>query len=144
MARLLEQLFDTTRRFDMQLQPQLVMLQKTMVVVEGVARALDPVFDIWEASRPVIETWMIENLGPEARLRDAAYGLNSLGKLAQNIPQLLRDTELIAAQLADGGLRLHPDSVRGIAITQLRRTRHVRVALWIAAGALGILALGLL
>jgi len=144
MARLLEQLFDTTRRFDMQLQPQLVMLQKTMVVVEGVARSLDPAFDIWEASRPVIETWMVENLGPEARLRDAADGLTSLGKLAQNVPQLLRDTELIAAQLADGGLKLHPDSVRGIAMAQLRRTRHVRVALWIAAGALGILALGLL
>ena len=144
MARLLEQLFETTRRFDMQLQPQLVMLQKTMVVVEGVARGLDPAFDIWEASRPVIEAWMIENIGPEARLRDAAEGLSSLGKLAQNIPQLLRDTELIASQLADGGLRLHPDSVLGIATSQLRRTRHVRVALWIAAGALGIIALGFL
>jgi ubiquinone biosynthesis protein len=88
----------------------------------------------------VIETWMVDNLGPEARLRDAADGITSLGKLAQNIPQLLRDTELIAAQLADGGLRLHPESVRAIAITQTRRTRHVRVALWIAAGALGMIA----
>jgi ubiquinone biosynthesis protein len=144
MARLLEQLFETTRRFDMQLQPQLVLLQKTMVVVEGVARGLDPAFDIWEASRPVIEAWMMENIGPEARLRDAAVGLTSLGKLAQNIPQLLRDTELIASQLADGGLRLHPESVRAIATSQMRRTRHVRVAVWIAAGALGIIALGLL
>ena len=140
MARLLEQLFETTRRFDMQLQPQLVMLQKTMVVVEGVARSLDPAFDIWEASRPAIEAWMIDNLGPEARLREAADGLTNLGKLAQNIPQLLRDTELIAAQLADGGLRLHADSVRAIAFTQMRRTRHVRIAIWIAAGALGIIA----
>ena len=144
MARLLEQLFETTRRFDMQLQPQLVLLQKTMVVVEGVARGLDPAFDIWEASRPVIESWMIDNIGPEARLRDAADGLSNLGKLAQNIPQLLRDTELIASQLADGGFRLHPESVRAIATAQLRRTRHVRVALWIAAGALGIIALGLI
>jgi hypothetical protein len=55
----------------------------------------------------------------------------------------LRDTELIASQLADGGLHLHPDSVRAIAITQIRRTRHVRVALWIAAGALGMIALRL-
>jgi ubiquinone biosynthesis protein len=144
MARLLEQLFETTRRFDMQLQPQLIMLQKTMVVVEGVARSLDPAFDIWEASRPAIEAWMIDNLGPEARLREAADGLTSLGKLAQNIPQLLRDTEIIAAQLADGGLRLHADSVRAIALTQVRRTRHIRVAIWIAAGALGIIAMGLL
>jgi ubiquinone biosynthesis protein len=144
MARLLDQLFETTRRFDMQLQPQLVLLQKTMVVVEGVARGLDREFDIWEASRPVIESWMIAHLGPEARLRDAAEGLTTLGKLAQNLPQLLRDTEIIAGQLADGGLRLHPDSTRAIAMAQLRRTRHVRIAVWIAAGALGILALGLM
>ncbi len=142
MARMLEQLFETTRRFDMQLQPQLVLLQKTMVVVEGVARNLDPDFDIWEASRPVVETWMLDRLGPEARFREAADGLTSLARLAQNMPQVLRDTEIIAAQLADGGLRLHPDSVRQIALSQLRRTRHVRVALWIAAGALGIIALG--
>lgn len=142
MARLLEQLFDTTRRFDMQLQPQLILLQKTMVVVEGVARSLDPEFDIWETSRPIIEQWMVENLGPEARLRDAAENITHLGRLAQHLPQVLRDTELIAGQLADGGLRLHPDSVRAVAQMQMRRTRHVRIALWIAAGALGIIALG--
>ncbi len=141
MARLLEQLFETTRRFDMQLQPQLILLQKTMVVVEGVARMLDPEFDIWEASKPIIEEWMIANLGPEARLRDAAEGISNLGRLAQHLPQVLQDTEMIAGQLADGGLRLHPESVRAISSSQLRRTRHVRVALWIAAGALGIIAI---
>ncbi len=141
MARLLEQLFDTTRRFEMQLQPQLILLQKTMVVVEGVARMLDPEFDIWEASRPIVEKWMVNNLGPEARLRDAAVGISNLGRLAQHLPRVLRDTELIAGELAGGGLRLHPESVRAIASSQLRRTRHVRVALWIAAGALGIIAI---
>jgi ubiquinone biosynthesis protein len=144
MAHLLEQLFETTRRFDMQLQPQLVLLQKTMVVVEGLARSLDPEFDIWEASRPVIEIWMIDHLGPEARIRDAAEGLTNIGRLAQNIPQLLRDTELIAAQLADGGLRLHPASVREIALLQSRRSRPARIVLAVAAaaaGAVGLLAL---
>ena len=144
MARLLEQLFETTRRFDMPLQPQLILLQKTMMVVEGVCRALDPDFDIWEHSRPVLETWMVRNMGPEARLRDAAEGLGSLVKLAQNLPELLRDTEAIAAQLAEGGMRLHPESVAAIAQAQIKRTRHVRVALWLTAGALGILAVGLL
>ncbi len=67
IARLLGQLFETTRRFDMQAQPQLVLLQKTMVVVEGVARGLDPDFDIWEAARPVAERWVTDNMGPEAR-----------------------------------------------------------------------------
>jgi len=141
MARLLEQLFETTRRFDMQLQPQLVLLQRTMVVVEGLARMLDPEFDIWEASRPALELWMVDHLGPEARLRDAAGGLSNLGRLVEHIPQLLRDSETIAGQLAEGGLKLHPSSVNEIAAAQMRRTRHVRVAIWIAAaGTLGILA----
>src|ERR1043166_5745511 len=74
MARLLQQLFDTTRRFDMEAQPQLLLLQKTMVVVEGVARSLDPDFDIWEAARPVAEKWVVTNMGPEARLRDVGEG----------------------------------------------------------------------
>ncbi|MEJ0025211.1 MAG: 2-polyprenylphenol 6-hydroxylase [Rhizomicrobium sp.] len=140
MARLLQQLFDTTRRFEMEAQPQLLLLQKTMMVVEGVARSLDPDFDIWEASRPVVETWMIERMGPEARLRDAADGLTAMGRVAQNLPQLLRNAEIVSAMLADGGVRLHPDSVKLIAAAQVSQTRHVRIAIWIAAGALGVIA----
>lgn len=144
MARLLQQLFDTTRRFDMQMQPQLVLLQKTMVVVEGVVRSLDPDFDIWESSRPVAERWLMEQVGPEARLREAAEGLGALGHLARNLPELLRNAEIVSAMLADGGLRLHPDTVRQIADSQTARTRHVRIAVWIGVGALGILAAGML
>ncbi|HEX4080946.1 MAG TPA: 2-polyprenylphenol 6-hydroxylase [Rhizomicrobium sp.] len=144
MAKLLQQLFDTTRRFDMELQPQLVLLQKTMVVVEGVARGLDPELDIWEAARPAVEGWMVEQVGPEARLRDAAEGINALGRLAREFPLLLHNAELVSAMLAQGGLRLHPDTALQIARAQLDRTRHVRVALWIAAGALAVLAFGLL
>ena len=128
----------------MELQPQLVLLQKTMVVVEGVARSLDPDFDIWEASRPVIEQWMLQNVGPEARLREAAESVNALGRLAQRLPQLLRDAENISAMLAEGGMRLHPDSVRHFAEIQVGRMRHVRIAIWIAAGALVLLAFQLL
>jgi ubiquinone biosynthesis protein len=142
MARLLQQLFDTTRRFDMKAQPQLVLMQKTMVVVEGVARGLDPDFDIWEASRPVVERWMIEQMGPEARLRDMGEGVTALGRLARDLPQLLRNAESISKMLADGGLRLHPETAKEIADAQIARTRHVRIALWItAASAAGILGI---
>jgi ubiquinone biosynthesis protein len=142
MARLLQQLFDTTHRFDMQAQPQLVLMQKTMVVVEGVARGLDPEFDIWAASRPVVEKWMISQMGPEARLRDMGEGVSALGRLARDLPQLLRNAESISGMIADGGLRLHPDTTREIAEAQIARTRHVRIALWItAAGVLGVLAM---
>jgi len=143
MANLLQQLFDTTRRFDMQLQPQLVLLQKTMVVVEGVARSLDPEFNIWEASRPVVERWMVDQMGPEARLRDAAEGMNALGRLARELPQLLRNAEIVSAMLAGGGLRLHPETALQIAEAQVARTRHTRIALWIVTGAaLGVIAFG--
>jgi ubiquinone biosynthesis protein len=141
MARLLAQLFDTTHRFDMQAQPQLILLQKTMMVVEGVARGLDPDFDMWEASRPVVEKWMLERMGPEGRLREAADGMSALARVAQSLPQLMKNAEIVSAMLADGGLRLHPESVQLIAAAQVSRTRHVRIAIWIAAGALGVIAL---
>jgi ubiquinone biosynthesis protein len=138
MARLLQQLFATTRRFDMQAQPQLLLLQKTMVVVEGVARSLDPDFDIWEAARPVVERWMMERLGPEARFREAAEGMGALGRAAQNLPLLLRNAETISAMLADGGLRLHPETARDIAEAQYARARPARLTVWLAAGAASI------
>jgi ubiquinone biosynthesis protein len=140
MAKLLSQLFDTTYRFDMQAQPQLILLQKTMVVVEGVARGLDPDFDIWEASRPVVEKWMIAQIGPEARLREMGDGVNALGRLARDLPQLLRNAEIVSAMLADGGMRLHPDTVRQIADAQAARTRYTRIAIWVGVAALGVVA----
>ena len=106
------------------------------------ARRLDPDFDIWEAARPALESWMARQLGAEARIRDAAGGFVQLGRLIEHIPQLLRESETIAGQLAEGGIRLHPDSVREIAVAQTLRTRHARVALWVAAaGTIGIIAL---
>ena len=84
---------------------------------------------------------MVERMGPEGRLRDAADGMSALGRAAQNLPQLLKNAEIISAMLADGGLRLHPESAMLIAEAQVARTRHVRIAIWIAAGALGLLAI---
>jgi ubiquinone biosynthesis protein len=129
IARLLAQLFETTRRFDMQAQPQLVLLQKTMVVVEGVCRALDPDFDIWEAARPVAGKWVQGQMGPEAALTRAAESLSALGKLAQDLPQLVRNAEGLSQMVAEGGVRLHPDTARAIAAEQERRARPARVTL---------------
>jgi ubiquinone biosynthesis protein len=129
IANLLGQLFETTRRFDMQAQPPLLLLQKTMVVVEGVARGLDPDFDIWEAARPVAERWVSDNLGPEARLARAAEGFSALGKLAEDLPQLVKNAEELSRMVAEGGVRLHPDTAREIAAEQDRRARPTRLAL---------------
>ena len=133
IARLLGQLFETTRRFDMQAQPQLVLLQKTMVVVEGVARGLDPDFDIWEAARPVAEKWMTVNMGPEAALSRAGETFGALGKLAQDLPQLVKNAEELSQMVAEGGVRLHPDTARAIAAEQERQSRPWRAAVVILA-----------
>jgi ubiquinone biosynthesis protein len=133
IARLLGQLFETTRRFDMQAQPQLVLLQKTMVVVEGVCRGLDPDFDIWEAARPVAEKWMTVNMGPEAALSRAGETFGALGKLAQDLPQLVKNAEELSQMVAEGGVRLHPDTARAIAAEQERQSRPWRAAVVVLA-----------
>jgi ubiquinone biosynthesis protein len=134
MARLLQQLFDTTRRFDMQAQPQLLLLQKTMVVVEGVARSLDPDFDIWEAARPVVERFMLDRFSPGTILQDAADNIGALGRVLQRLPELLRNNEAISAMLTEGGLKLHPETARQIAEAQRRQGRLARAALLIVSG----------
>jgi ubiquinone biosynthesis protein len=134
IAGLLGQLFETTRRFDMPAQPELVLLQKTMVVVEGVARGLDPDFDIWEAARPVAERWVSDNLGPEARLARAAESFSALGKLAEDLPQLVKNAEDLSRMVAEGGARLHPDTALLIAAEQERRARPARVGLLLMLG----------
>jgi len=133
IARLLGQLFETTRRFDMQAQPQLVLLQKTMVVVEGVCRGLDPDFDIWQAARPVAEKWVSDNVGPEAVFTRATETFGALGKLAQDLPQLVKNAEELSQMVTEGGVRLHPDTARAIAQEQERQVRPWRAAVVILA-----------
>jgi ubiquinone biosynthesis protein len=72
--------------------------------------------------------------------------MNAIGRLARELPTMLRNAEVVSAMLAEGGLRLHPDTARQIADAQFARTRHFRTAIWIAAGAvgLGVLAVVLL
>jgi len=141
MARLLTQLFEVTRLFDMEMQPQLVLLQKTMVVVEGVARQLDPDHSIWNSARPVVEQWMVDQVGPQARLNQAAEGMTTLGRAITALPEVLRNAEQIASTLSSGGLKLHPDTANAIAQAQTRRTAHVRAAIWIGALALALIAI---
>jgi ubiquinone biosynthesis protein len=86
MARLLTQLFEITALFDMRLRPELVLLQKTMMTVEGVARRIDPDLDIWTAAEPVVRRWTTRELSPAATLRslaaDARAALASVPHLA--------------------------------------------------------------
>jgi ubiquinone biosynthesis protein len=86
MARLLTLLFEVTALFDMTTRLELVMLQKTMVVVEGVARKLDPQLNMWATAEPVVGDWIAQNLGPRGRLEDAGAALRHAGRLVRDIP----------------------------------------------------------
>ena len=79
MAKLLALLFEVTEIFDMQTRPELLLVQKTMVVVEGVARTLDPHFDMWSTAEPVVADWIERNLGPTGQMERAAEGIGALG-----------------------------------------------------------------
>ncbi len=91
MGRLLAQLFEITALFDMRLRPELVLLQKTMVTVEGVARRIDPDHDIWAAAEPVVRRWIARELSPAAKVRDfareARAAVSYLARMAEPPPQ---------------------------------------------------------
>ena len=78
VGALFGQLLSLARRFDMRPQPDLLLLQKTMVVAEGVGRRLDPSINIWAEARPLITAWMVEHRGPAARLAKTAAALTRL------------------------------------------------------------------
>jgi ubiquinone biosynthesis protein len=89
MAKLLTLLFEVTALFEMTTRLELVMLQKTMVVVEGVARKLDPHLNMWATAEPVVGGWIADNLGPRARIEDFARGLSGLARLVGESPERL-------------------------------------------------------
>lgn len=100
MGRLLGQLFEITALFDMHLRPELVLLQKTMVTVEGVARRIDPDNDLWSAASPVVERWMTRELSPFNKARDA---LDQMLRAARAIVRLAetQPTPVVVAQARD-------------------------------------------
>ncbi|MES2145311.1 MAG: 2-polyprenylphenol 6-hydroxylase [Pseudomonadota bacterium] len=89
MARLLAYLFEVTERFGMETRTELILLQRTMVVVEGVARSLDPNINIWDVARPIVEGYIAKNVGPRALLRDLARTANVLARFGPKLPALV-------------------------------------------------------
>lgn len=88
MGGLLAYLFEVTERFGMETRTELILLQRTMVVVEGVSRSLDKDFNMWEVSRPVIETYIKDSIGPKALLGDLRRTLTVLARFGPRLPDL--------------------------------------------------------
>ena len=104
-GKLLAQLFEITEKFNMTTQPQLLLLQKTMVVVEGVARSLDQEANIWQISRPVLEKWLREEISPKAKISEA---INTTGQVIDRLPELPKLMDKVSKALellATGNIR---------------------------------------
>ncbi len=147
MGKLLTLLFEVTELFDMETRPELVMLQKTMVVVEGVSRILNPRFNMWKASEPVVGGWIRDNLGPKRIAVDLRDGFRAAMKLAEAAPDIVAKTEKFHAELlhmSEHGLRFDPKTAEDIGKAEARHSRSGRIALWVIAASLAYIAFRLI
>jgi ubiquinone biosynthesis protein len=140
MAKLLTLLFEVTALFDMRTRPELLLLQKTMVVVEGVARALDPRLDIWTVAEPVVREWVERHLGPAGRVEDVAQGAAEMGRFLSGVPGLMSRGAAVMEHIdtiTRDGLVLAPETVAAIGAAEAKRNRGTVIALWAIVALLG-------
>ena len=109
-GKLLKQLFDVTEKFNMQTQPQLLMLQKTMVVVEGVARKLNPNTNIWTTSKPVLESWLRETKDPMTKLNETLQNTSEVIKRLPEFPEIMDKANQALTYLASGQIPQNSNS----------------------------------
>ena len=109
-GKLLKQLFDVTEKFNMQTQPQLLMLQKTMVVVEGVARKLNPNTNIWTTSKPVLENWLRETKDPINNFNETLKNSTEVIKRLPELPEIMDKANQALTFLASGQIPQNSNS----------------------------------
>ena len=120
MGRLLTYLFEVTDRFGMETRTELILLQRTMVVVEGVARSLNPHINIWQVAQPIVEDYIRKNIGPRALLSDLAKTARVIGRFGPKLPHLAE-----SVLIRQTGERMPP-----------RPRGHWQALGWMALGAL--------
>ncbi len=137
-GNLLGQLFEITEKFNMQTQTQLLLLQKTMVVVEGVARKLDPDTNIWEVSRPVLENWIKSIKGPESALNKTIELSKDLLERIPDLPKVMDNASTTLQMIAEGKLNLNDLKGKNFEVEELKlrnlRNNMVIVFLGIVIG----------
>jgi len=123
-GKVLLRLFQTSRRFNIEVQPQLVLLQKTLLNIEGLGRDLDPDLDLWATAKPYLERWMSEQVGWRGLLRNIRKESQQWSVLLPQLPRLLHRS------LAD---RSSAEAESAIVPLLLRQQRHIRLLSWILA-----------
>ena len=109
-AKLLKQLFDITEKFNMQTQPQLLLLQKTMVVVEGVSRKLNSDTNIWETSKPVLEKWLKETKDPISNFTETIKDSTEVLKRLPELPKIMDKANQALSFMASGQIPQNSNS----------------------------------
>ena len=123
-GQLLVRLFQTARRFNMEVQPQLVLLQKTLLNIEGLGRDLYPELDLWKTAKPHLERWMREQLGPRHYFKLLKKEFPGIAEALREIPLLLHDT---LRQTVDGELEIRRDMDKDLLRKDMRGQRHAMV-----------------
>ncbi|MDY0743838.1 ubiquinone biosynthesis regulatory protein kinase UbiB [Paucibacter sp. R3-3] len=138
LGQVLMRLFQTSRRFNVEIQPQLVLLQKTLLNVEGLGRQLDPELDLWATAKPFLERWMNEQVGWRALLNSLKKEAPRYAQLMPALPRLVHDA--LKLQVA-------PERERDLALLlheQRRTNRMLQALLWVLAGGVAGVVLTLL
>ena len=91
LGMVLMRLFQTSRRFQVEIQPQLVLLQKTLLNIEGLGRQLDPNLDLWSTAKPFLEKWMLDQMGPQRLWSELKAQAPRYAKILPDLPRLLSD-----------------------------------------------------
>lgn len=118
LGMVLMRLFQTSRRFHVEIQPQLVLLQKTLLNIEGLGRDLDPELDLWNTAKPFLERWMAEQIGPQRLLQQLKAEAPQYAKLLPALPRLLHDA------LAQQRSRVSDQQLE-LLLAEQRRTNHL-------------------
>jgi len=138
LGMVLMRLFQTSRRFNVEIQPQLVLLQKTLLNIEGLGRQLDPELDLWSTAKPFLEKWMVEQVGPKKLWEQLRAEAPRYAKLLPELPRLVHD--FLKHRQNDGNAQMQQ------LIEEQRRTnRMLQGIVWVGGGFLvGLLAMQVL
>lgn len=144
MAKFLGQLFEYTAVYDMETRPELILLQKNLVIAEGVARSLNPDLNMWHAAKPVVKEWLEYELGPAAKIRKVGAGLKSIDHFLDDLPTHIANFEQDLNGLAKLSARLQTMDDKTIDALLTGKSKNglsTQIALWLATLSLLSLAI---
>jgi len=138
LGMVLMRLFQTSRRFHVEIQPQLVLLQKTLLNIEGLGRQLDPDLDLWNTAKPFLEKWMVEQIGPQRLIEELKAQAPRYAKVLPELPRLLHD--YLRQRPSD-----HRRDLQDLLAEQRRTNRLLQAIIYGGIGfALGLIAMQIL